>query len=419
MANDIGYLYLNAGNEWPGVTLTPTLQVSGGLLKLGPSGSGVAKSGSFLAGPFQVSDRPTSWFQVRAELGPSSSVLDAAHLQLFTYTSPGPAAPWNPLADMPFTDPGWRAAPRDALDFAVTNPPNLKLFLGGVLRGDGIATAAIEQIRIDYGRATYAKFLPPVYRANPAANDFLERLLGMQGSVLGTIEGEIGDLPQLFDSYAAPSGEPPSWLGWLSGWLAFIQDEHWTEEQARQYLAQAFELYGLRGTLEGLRRYLKIYAGVEAFIGEPARDVRIWSLGDAGLLGFSTMLAPGPLQGAVLGSSAVVDQSHMTTGEDLGAALFDDVAHRFCVHVYCAELTSTNALDTVRTVIDREKPAHTAYELCVIEPSMRVGIQARIGFDSIIAASPPPAGTGFPLDSGTLGGTAELCEQQEQDWKGC
>lgn len=412
MTNESGYLYLNAGNQWPSAALNAGMQVSDGSLSLAPSGGGFARSGAFLAGPFQVSDRPTSWFQVRATLATNSSPLDSAHLQFFTYTSPGPPAPWNPALDMPFTDSGWKAAPRDALDFTTVNAPNLKLFLGGVFRGDGTATPAVEQIRIDYGRDTWAKFLPPVYRANPAANDFLERFLGMNGSVLGSIEAEIADLPRLFDPWAAPAGEPPSWLGWLSGWLAFIQDEHWTEVRARLYLAQAFELYGMRGTLEGLRRYLEIYAGVQAYIGEPARDVHIWSLGEAGLLGFSTMLAPGPLQGAVLGSSAIVDQSHMSTGEDLGAALYEDVAHRFCVHVYCAELTRPGALDTVRAVIEREKPAHTAYELCVIEPAMRVGVQARIGFDSIIASGAPSAATDFPLDTGALGEQTELCEEQ-------
>jgi phage tail-like protein len=410
MPDSSGCLYLNDGNAWPSAALGSTVQVSGGVLSLAPFGAGLAKSGAFLIGPLQVAGRPTAWFQVRATLA-GASTPGEAHFQFLTYTSPGPAAPWNPALEQPFADAGWKAAPRDALDFTIANPPNLKLFLGCTLRGDGQTTPAIQQIRIDYGRDTYAKFLPPVYRAGAAASDFLERFLGMNGSVLGGIESEIEDLPLLFDAWAAPAGEPPSWLGWLSGWLAFIQDEHWSEDQARLFLSQAFELYEMRGTLEGLRRYLRMYAGMEVHIGEPARDVRLWSLGERGTLGFSTMLAPGPLEGAVLGSTAVVDQSHMTTGENLGAALYEDVAHRFCVHVYCSELTRPGALETVRAVIEREKPAHTAYELCVIEPAMRVGVQARIGFDTIVAAGPPPAGTGIQLNAGALGNRPELCKQ--------
>ena len=409
MATESGYFYLNAGNAWPSVTPGPGIMVSGGMLGLESVGSSFAPAGVFLAGPFQVSDLPTAWFRFQARMADGSAPTSVAHVQFFSFVSAGPAPSWNPSAGNPFTATGWKAAPRDALDFAITNPPGLKLYIGGILRGDGTSTPLLEQARVNYGRDTYARFLPPVYRKQPAAADFLDRFLSIEQSVLESIEQEIDDLPRLFDPAAAPAGDPPSWLGWLSGGLTFLLDEHWTESEARQNLAGAFDLYGERGTIEGLRRYLRIYAGVNAVIQEPAREAAIWSLGDAGLLGFSTMLAPGPLQGAVLDTSATVDRSHLTTGEDFGAALFEDVAHRFCVQVYCAELTTPGALDTVRAVLDREKPAHTTYDLCVIEPAMRVGVQALLGIDTIVAAGPPPAGTGFALGSRTLAGKSEVC----------
>jgi phage tail-like protein len=404
-----GYLYLNAGDIWPNTVLSADLERTGGFLALRAVPSGFAGSGAFLAGPFQVSERPTDWFRIDATVRGGVDALLRSHIQFFTFVTGG-NAPWNPASDMPFTDPGWAAAPRDALDFAVRNAPGVRLFIGGVLRGDGTESPFLEQIRVFYGRDTYAKFLPPAYRSQPSAAGFLDRFLGLEQSVLGGIESEIEDLPRLFDPAASPSGDPPSWLGWLAGWLAFFPDEHWTEQQARQYIAEAFELYGMRGTIEGLKRYLEIYAGVQVHIEEPHREAKIWSLGDAGILNFSSMLAPGPLQGAVVGSTATVDQSHLTTGEDFGAALFEDVAHRFCVRVYCGELTRPGALETVRAVLDREKPAHTAYDLCIIEPAMSVGVQARVGIDTIVAAGPPPAGIGVPLDSGALSAHGEICE---------
>jgi phage tail-like protein len=404
-----GYFFLNAGDAWPSVTLDASLQKTGSLIGLKQTGPTFAAMGSFIAGPFQVSDRPTSWFRALATL---KGDLGNSHVQFFTFVAPAGPAPWASGTPTPFSDPGWKAAPRDLLDFAIFNAPDLVLFIGGFLRGDGTQTPLLDQIRVDYGRDTYAKFLPPVYRKQAAAADFLDRFLGIEQSVLGGVEAEIDDLPRLFDPHAAPAGNPPSWLGWLSGWLTFILDEHWAESDARANLAGAFQLYAKRGTIEGLREYLKIYAGVNAIIEEPARGARIWALGDPNLLGFGTMLAPGPLQGAVLDTTAVMDASHMTTGEDLGAALFEDVAHRFCVNVYCAELTSTSTLDTVRQVLDREKPAHTTYELCVIEPAMRVGVQARVGIDAI-AGDPgyPPAETGSALGSGVLAATADPCPQ--------
>ena len=43
----------------------------------------------------------------------------------------------------------------------------------------------------------------------------------------------------------------------------------------------------------------------------------------------------------------------------------------------------------LRAVIDAEKPAHTVYTLCVATPRARVGVQARIGIDAILAGPPP------------------------------
>ena len=59
------------------------------------------------------------------------------------------------------------------------------LWIGGVVRSDGSATPAIRQIRIDYGRDTYLKYLPAIYRADPASSDLLDRLLSLSQTALG------------------------------------------------------------------------------------------------------------------------------------------------------------------------------------------------------------------------------------------
>jgi phage tail-like protein len=271
-------------------------------------------------------------------------------------------------------------------------------------------------MRVDYGRDTYLTYLPAIYGEEASRRDFLERLLSLYESVLGGLVGKIEDLPLLFNPFAAPGDGFPSWLSWLAGWLAFDLDEDWSDGQTRQYLAQAFDLYGWRGTASGLRRYLKLYAGVEARIVEPALETSLWCLGETSTLGFTTMLAPSELQGAVLGTSATLDQSYLMRSDDRGVALFQDIAHRFCVQIYCAELSRPGALDDARAVIEREKPAHTAYHLCVIEPRMRVGFQASIGIDAIVGKGPPPARIGMALDTGVIAADTEvtLCENREE-----
>jgi phage tail-like protein len=416
MRSETGFFHLNLANEWPKFELLDpnvTIALDGALTLARTTGDGFATWGVFRGGPFSAMDGPTPWYQLQAY---ADSLPEGTHVQLFTLTTDeADIGAFDAAADDPFPKAaGWHAAPRDGLDLVIPNPPACFLWIGGVLRGDGQTSPSIRQIRVDYGRDTYLSLLPAIYGKDASRRDFLQRFLSLHESVLGSLEGVIADLPLLFDPSAAPNGEFPSWLSWLAGWLAFDLNEAWSEAETRQNLARAFQLYGQRGTVEGLRRYLKLYAGVEARIEEPGLQAALWSLGETSTLGFTTMLAPAHPQGAVVGTSATLGQSHLTRGDDFGAVLFEDVAHRFCVQVYCAELTRPGALADVQAVIEREKPAHTTYHLCVIEPHMRVGVQARVGIDAIVAEAPPAAQTGMVLGMGRLAAEAEPCEIVEE-----
>src|SRR5207247_1901447 len=160
-----------------------------------------------------------------------------------------------------------------------------------------------------------------------------------------------------------------------------------------------FQTYAWRGTAAGLRQALRRFAEVEARIEEPILNAAWWSLppdetapplqtGNS-ILGFTTMLAPAEAQGAVLGTTAILDQSHLITDEEFGAPLFGDVAHQFSVLVYRGQVNTDQKRNELCTLIDREKPAHTAYRLCIVEPRMRIGFQARVGIDTVVAGPPP------------------------------
>lgn len=400
-----GFVYLNVANRWPFFSLSAVEIDPRGALRLSSSGGAYAARGLFFAGPFTSPAANVPWFRLRVE---PDSLPAGTHVQIFTFA--GPSAPaYDPTTPDPFSDPNWLAAPRDVLDLLILNSHATKLWIGGILRTESSATPALRQMRLEYGRNTYANYLPMLYRGNAAQSDFLERFLALHQSVLGGIEGEIAGMPRLFDPLAAPDSSSLSWLGWLAGWLTFVLDGNWTEPQARQYLAQAFQLFQRRGTIEGLRRYLQIYAGVHAHIVEPGLYSTMWSLGAVSDLGFTTMLAPGPAQGAVVGTSATLNQSNLTEDVDLGAALFDDLAHKFCIQVYCAELNRPGAMAALQAVIAREKPAHTECHVCGIDARMRVGVQTRVGIDTVVAAGPPVAELGKQLGTGALGEKSSSC----------
>ena len=353
-----GYRHLSAANEWPLFNMGTDVVKDADTLRLKSVPDGFLRSGAFFAGPFESGVEP--WFRVRVI---ADDLQPGEHVEIFTFasdaTSPAPLPTLS--ADQPFSATGWRRAPRDLHDLLIAQPSARRLWLGGVLRGDGTSTPRLRQIRIDHGRDTAMASLPAIYGRDVAARERLERLLALHEAPLRELETTIADLPRLFDPAAAAAGERPSWLAWLAGWLDFDLTERWTDGETREFLAGAFALYGERGTIEGLRRYLKMYCGVEARITEPAATATFWTLGQTSTLGFSTRLAPGSAQGAVLDATATLDASHMTRGERFGETLFEDVAHRFCVDLYCADLRKPGALDDVRAVLDREKPAQTVY----------------------------------------------------------
>ena len=155
------------------------------------------------------------------------------------------------------------------------------------------------------------------------------------------------------------------------------------------------------GTRAGLRHALRRDTGAHVVIDEPIRRADWWLLpavdtavdapssnSAGGQLGVSTLLAAAQPDGAIVGSTAVADRAHLTGGDDYGAPLFDDVAFRFTVSLYEGPGLTAERLAEVRRVVESEKPAHTDFAICVIEPRMRVGYQAIVGVDTVVASSP-------------------------------
>jgi phage tail-like protein len=104
----------------------------------------------------------------------------------------------------------------------------------------------------------------------------------------------------------------------------------------------------------------------------------------------------------VLVGQTVVGECGPLAGDDYGSPLFSETAHLFTVVVPAARVRGSADREALRAAIEREKPAHTDYHLCLVEPRMRVGFQARIGIDSIVAGPAPPLslqGTTLGLDS--------------------
>ncbi|MBT1090325.1 phage tail protein [Streptomyces sp. Tu102] len=394
-----------------------------------PLCSAYRSSGVLRGGPFRNPSfaRP-ALHRVRASVTVSGA---GAHFRLHVCSRSDGTAPDDSAG--PFTDPGWRAVAPDAPYTLLPGGPGDALWVGASFGGDGQATPVLSQIRVDFDHDTWLRHLPAVYQPGPEQGDFLPRWLTLFESAFDEVRQGIEELPVLFDPDAAPTGQ----LARLAEWLAVALPAEAGEARWRLILKDAAAADARRGTAAGLRAAIALRTGVEAVIDEPVVQTAWWTLpGDTaegtGGLGFGTVLGAAEAQGAVVGSTAVLDGSVLAARDAYAAHLFADVAHRFTVLIHADPSASDAVARRVRDVVDEEKPVHTTYHLCVVQPLMRLGIQDRLGIDTVIAG-PPPAGrlgsaTASPLrlggpepariGTGTAVGTAQLTGDQASGRQG-
>ena len=102
-------------------------------------------------------------------------------------------------------------------------------------------------------KSRYLDYLPAIY-GDPDHAYVGEFLLPFE-QVLTDVE----DLLAIMDRYFAPALTAEGFLPWLAQWVALVLDENWDVTKQRRFIAAALELYRLRGTAAGIRRYLQVY----------------------------------------------------------------------------------------------------------------------------------------------------------------
>ena len=371
------------------------------------AGSGYGPRGTLWSKAISKSGLKPAWHELQAAVQLSGP---EAHFQFFVRISDATGAPAvDPGGADPFPAPDWRPVGRDIADFFLGGPPSQFLWVAAVLTGDRLSTPAVSQIRVEFDHESYLAHLPEIYRETEPPSDFALRFLTLFESFFEEPEQAVDNMPALFD----PQAVPAPYLPWLASWLALDLPGDANESAQRADIAGAFARYARRGTASGLRDALLTLAGVHAVIEEPilnaawwrlpgvsaacntgATGQTVWTDAATSVLGFTTGLAASAPQGAVVGTTTVLDQSRLITDEQLGEPLFDDLAYRFSVLVYPGEVSCAAKLAEVVSVLESEKPAHTVYHLCVVEPRMRVGFQARLGIDTLVGGPPVPTRLG-------------------------
>ena len=124
-----------------------------------------------------------------------------------------------------------------------------------VLRGDGRSTPRLRALRAWYPRFSYAQhYLPAVYREDPVAASFIERLLANFEGTYTTIEDRIAQAQWLLDVRSTA----PEALDWLAGWFGVALDAGWSADRKRLFIRHAMDFFARRGTLAGLQMALRL-----------------------------------------------------------------------------------------------------------------------------------------------------------------
>ena len=99
-----------------------------------------------------------------------------------------------------------------------------------------------------------------------------------------------------------------------------------------------------------------------------------------------------------LGVYAREGEARLVSTGDPQRDLFHEYAHRFRVFVPAGWVRTAEQERMLRRAIEAEKPAHTAYDLCLVEPRFRVGVQSTVGSTR---SSPASRWPGWPAATGT------------------
>jgi phage tail-like protein len=287
-------------------------------------------------------------------------------------------------------------------DCLVLSQPGRYLWLRLALTGEGETTPTIQQIRVYFPRSSSLQYLPATYSEDSESRDFLDRFLSIFDTMRGRISQQITDIAHYFDPASAPIaplGQPQKqdFLPWLASWIGLTVDRHWPDEKKRQLVRQAYQLYRLRGTPEGLRQHIRLYMDTDPYILEHFK-LRNWLFLDANRLGDQSTLwgksIVNRLQldgGAQLGSFQLID-----SGDPLRDPFYRD-AHQFTVFIPIRQTSQPNdptQLQTLQRIIEMAKPAHTQGYLQLVQPRFRIGIQSLLGLDTVIGRYPNATVTG-------------------------
>lgn len=117
---------------------------------------------------------------------------------------------------------------------------------------------------LDLNSYKLINYIPPIYHS-----DFMSRFLAMFESIMLPLEWTADH----FDLFLNPKESPSGFLPWLATWWDIVFDDTWTDDQRRELLMEAHQIFARRGTKWALARVLEIYTGREPLIDDTNKNL--------------------------------------------------------------------------------------------------------------------------------------------------
>jgi phage tail-like protein len=305
----------------------------------------------------------------------------------------------------PHAAPGCTSDNQKNFDFLVQSGGGRFLAVKMELQGDGFSTPVVHSLKIHYPRDSYLKYLPATWSPDDESRVFLERFLSLFQTEWDALENEIDEAEKYFDPDAVPAGPFLDHLA--SQWLALPLEGDWDADQKRRMLSAAPKAYPHRGKLAGLRTMLSVYlaninnlemddlnnSGFPVIVeGFREREHLFLAAGEASRLGQAAQLwSASVIKRLQVGVFSTEGEVELVSTGDPARDVFHRYAHRFRVFVPARWIRTADDERMFRRAIEAEKPAQTHYDLCLLQPSFRVGVQSTVEVDTIIGATPSTA----------------------------
>jgi len=358
------------------------------------------------APPRPRADRLPSWYRVetqpdlfaKLQFAPNSEAVDAPEPDEFhPVRRPGS---WAASLTQDRTPPGqWFAFEENQFDGLVRNDggtpnqPADQLWVFGLIAADGKDSPVFHQARLENDVDGWLLDLPEVYQRGRASRALVRAVLALLESRFEDVDEIIDQLPALFSPHAmvARYGRQSPEVDWLRAVLALptqprLRNTEDDRKRNTKMFAEGPYWLARRGTPEGLRRLVWLATGVDLVIEEPGLYDLPQVVGQPDL---TETESPGidPQDG--IGNENILGYSALPDPDDPRPRLPDDLANHFVVRGYESDLIDPDLRQLVEQVVRQSAPSHMTYSIQVIEPRARLGIQARLGIDAVVAPRHP------------------------------